>query len=408
MGGGQDPPPPLPHTPRRARDATKTRLSCNRPAGTSSRNSEVVHAGIYYPPKSNKADLCVRGRDMLYRYCDARNVPYRRCGKIVVFSDEGQARSDLPAMVKRARANGASDVRALTEEEVRELEPNVSCRGGGLLSPSTGIVDSHGLMEALLGDAERGGATVAYRSSVDGAEVMRGGGVDHDGGGAIILRAGGTSLLCDSVVNCAGLFAGRVSEMILGSAVRLGSSGGGGSVSGDDDVAATARRRRRQYFAKGSYYRLEGQRCPFSRLVYPAPVPGGLGVHLTFDLGGNVRFGPDVRWVDPSVIDPDDVDLSVDPEGAGGFYDEVRKYWPDLQDGALAPDYAGIRPKLVHPYVPSSALSYSSVGATDFLIEGPRDHGVPGFVNLMGIESPGLTASLALAERTVELLLDRS
>jgi L-2-hydroxyglutarate oxidase LhgO len=325
---------------------------------TSSRNSEVIHAGIYYPTGSLKAEACVAGKLALYEYCQSHGIAYRRCGKLIVATSEDQ-RPKLEALKAQAASNGVRDLTFLTPSEVKELEPEVRCVAA-LLSPSTGIVDSHGLMLAYLGDAENAGAMLATHAPILGGRVS------DDG---FVLSVGGEApmeLAARQVVNAAGLHAGRVAHSLQGLP--------------EDSVPA-------HYFAKGNYYTLAG-RSPFSHLIYPVPEAAGLGVHVTVDLGGQARFGPDVEWVDG----PDD--YSVDPGRSDSFYAEVRKYWPDLPDGAIQPGYAGIRPKLQAPGEP----------AKDFQIQGPRDHGVPGLVNLYGIESPGLTASLALADRVAAIL----
>ncbi|HEX3984916.1 MAG TPA: NAD(P)/FAD-dependent oxidoreductase [Acidisoma sp.] len=320
--------------------------------GTSSRNSEIIHAGIYYTPGSAKATLCVAGKHLLYAYCDAHGVDHRRCGKLIVATDQEQAKA-LAKIEATARANGVHDLQWLTAAQAKAMEPALSCVAA-LLSPSTGIIDSHGLMLAMQADLEDAGGTVALR-----APVRRG----HCDRGAIYLEAGTDELvaICAQVViNSAGLYAQELARRIEGIPAA--------------SIPAPL-------YAKGCYYVLQGK-TPFGRLIYPIPVPGGLGVHLTLDLAGQARFGPDVEWVEK-------LDYSVDPARAERFYRVIRNYWPDLPDGALLPGYAGIRPQLRHPGGPG----------VDFLIQGPEAHGVPGLVNLYGIESPGLTASLAIAER---------
>ncbi|HEX7327155.1 MAG TPA: NAD(P)/FAD-dependent oxidoreductase [Casimicrobiaceae bacterium] len=317
---------------------------------TSSRNSEVIHAGIYYQEGSLKARLCVEGRERLYRYCDEHGVACRRVGKLIVATSDAQCEG-LGALARRAQANAVADVVALDGAAARRLEPALACTAA-LLSPSTGIVDSHMYMTALEGDARDAGAVLAVASRVIGGHVV-GGGIE-----LVVEGSEPLSLIARSVFNCAGLDAARVAASIEG-------------------VPRAAIPRLR--FCKGNYFRLAG-RSPFSRLVYPLPEPGGLGVHLTLDLGGAARFGPDVEWIDA-------IDYAVDASRADRFYPAIRRYWPGLPDGALAPDYAGIRPKLHGPDEP----------ARDFAIEGPQEHGVAGLVNLFGIESPGLTASLAIA-----------
>lgn len=325
---------------------------------TSSRNSEVIHAGIYYPTGSLKARSCVKGKQALYRYCTDHGVEHRRCGKLIVATDAAQIPT-LAQLKEKAAANGVPDLEWRTPEQVRAVEPAVRC-AAALWSPSSGIVDSHGLMLAYLGDAEAAGAMVALHAPLEAGAVTPEG---------IRLEVGGAApitLLADTLVNAAGLYAVPVARKIAGL------------------PAATIPP---AYYAKGNYYTLAG-RSPFSRLIYPVPEAAGLGVHVTVDLGGAARFGPDVEWVKR----PDDYD--VDPARAEAFYAAVRKYWPELADGALLPGYAGIRPKLQAPGEP----------AEDFVIQGAAAHGVPGLVNLYGIESPGLTASLALADLTLETL----
>ena len=324
---------------------------------TSSRNSEVIHAGIYYPPGSLKARLCVAGKQALYRYCDEHGVPHRRCGKLLVAADEKQE-SKLAAIKRQADANGVTDLVALTAAEARALEPELRCVAA-YLSPSTGVIDSHAFMLALQGDAESRGAMIAFRSPVTGGAV-RDDGIQLDVGGATPLR-----IIARSVVNCAGLHAQQLAAALVGFPPA--------------HVPPT-------YYAKGNYYSLSG-RSPFSRLVYPMPNDAGLGVHITIDLAGQARFGPDVEWIDR-------IDYDVDPRRAASFYGAIREYWPGLKDGSLAPGYSGIRPKLVGPNAP----------AADFVIAGPRDHGVTELVNLFGIESPGLTAALAIGDHVRDLL----
>lgn len=323
--------------------------------GTSSRNSEVIHAGLYYPTGSLKARLCVRGKELLYAYCADRGVPHRRCGKLLVATSAAQLAS-VESIQARAQANGVLDLQWLSREEALALEPALECVGA-LLSPSTGIVDSHALMLALQGDLENAGGLVALNSPLARAQCSE---------GAIYLEASdGTRLKARSVVNAAGLHAPILAARFAGL---------------NPAHVPTA------HFAKGSYFTLTGK-APFSRLIYPVPEAAGLGVHLTLDLGGQAKFGPDVQWVDSAD------DLLVDPARGDAFYDEVRKYWPGLRDGALAPGYAGIRPK----------ISDAGQPAADFVIQGPEVHGVPGLVNLFGIESPGLTSALAIAEHVAAL-----
>ncbi|RQO81473.1 NAD(P)/FAD-dependent oxidoreductase [Acidovorax sp. FJL06] len=324
--------------------------------GTSSRNSEVIHAGLYYPTGSLKARLCVQGKALLYAYCTERGVPHRRCGKLLVATSAAQLAS-VESIQARAQANGVLDLQWLSRNEAQALEPALECVGA-LHSPSTGIVDSHAFMLALQGDLEHAGGLVALNSPLARAQCAQ---------GAIYLEASdGTRLQARTVVNAAGLHAPALAARFAGL---------------DPAHVPTA------HFAKGSYFTLTGK-APFSRLIYPVPEAAGLGVHLTLDLGGQAKFGPDVQWVASAD------DLLVDPARGEAFYAEVRKYWPGLQDGALAPGYAGIRPKIHDAGAP----------AADFVIQGPKAHGVPGLVNLFGIESPGLTSALAIAEHVAALV----
>ena len=328
--------------------------------GTSSRNSEVIHAGIYYAAGSLKARLCVQGKAMLYDYCAERGIGHRRCGKLIVATSEKQL-ALLQGIVDRAKLNGVNDLVLLSGAQARAREPALACEAA-VYSPSTGIVDSHALMLALQGDIENAAGTVVLNSPLDHAEYAQ---------SAINLIANdGTCLQAKTVVNAAGLHAPALAGRFK---------------------ALDPRHVPRAWFAKGNYFTLAG-RAPFSHLIYPVPQAAGLGVHLSLDLGGQAKFGPDVQWVSS----PDD--LVVDPARGDAFYAEVRKYWPALAQGALIPGYAGIRPKIHGP----------DEAACDFLIQGPADHGVPGLVNLFGIESPGLTSALAIGEyvRTLEGLFD--
>ncbi len=331
--------------------------------GVSARNSEVVHAGLYYPTGSLKAQLCVRGKALLYELCATHGVAVKMCGKLVVATDEAQL-PGLHALLAKAQANGVP-TELLSAAQAQAMEPALNCLAA-LHSPTTGIVDSHGLMLALQGDLERAGGCVAFESAVVGGQVSADGltlAVQSPGQGA-------TNVLATTVVNAAALYATAVARSISGlSAAHIPTA----------------------HFAKGSYYTLEG-RAPFSHLVYPAPQDAWLGVHLTLDLGGQAKFGPDLEWLNATT--PDAIDYTVDLERAKGFYAEVRRYWPGLPDGALSPGYSGVRPKI---YGPGEA-------APDFRIDGPAVHGVPGLVNLFGIESPGLTSSLAIGEHVARLL----
>ena len=334
--------------------------------GTSSRHSEVIHAGLYDAPGSLKARLCVAGRRALYAYLEAHGVAHRRCGKLVVAATSDQVPA-LQGIAARAKANGVEGLEWLDGDEARRLEPALA-GVAALHSSITGIVDSHGLMLAYLGDLEAAGGALARSSPLLAARVVAGGFVLEVGGEAPMEVE--TRLL----VNAAGLHAPSVAARIAGLARK--------------HVPPPR-------YAKGNYYALAG-RAPFSRLVYPVPEPGGLGVHLTLDLAGQARFGPDVEWLD--VVDPDAIDYAVDPARAGRFYAAIRRYWPALPDGALQPAYSGVRPKMQVPGGPPA----------DFAIEGPAVHGTAGLVNLFGIESPGLTSSLAIADEVLARLgLDR-
>ena len=323
---------------------------------TSSRNSEVIHAGIYYPKDSLKALTCVSGKHRLYDYCESRKVPHRKCGKLVVATDATEV-ALLEGIQAKAAANGVPDLRFLAAAEIAAMEPDLRVTAA-LLSPSTGIIDSHALMLAYQGEAEAHGAMLAFNSRLQRAEAVAGGfelAVADLGSGGETTRIGARIL-----VNSAGLHAQSVATRIAGLAC--------------EHVPP-------RYFCKGSYFSLAGKQ-PFSRLIYPVPQSASLGVHVTIDLAGQMRFGPDQEWIET-------LDYDVDIRRADSFYAAVRRYWPGLPDGALQPAYAGIRPKLQAP----------DEAARDFLVQGPRLHGLPGLVNLFGIESPGLTASLALADR---------
>jgi len=326
--------------------------------GTSSRNSEVIHAGIYYPAGSLKARLCVQGKQMLYAYCAERGVGHQRLGKLIVATSPEQVQA-LDGILAKAAAIGVHDLQKITATQAQALEPALACEAA-LLSPSTGVIDSHGYMLALQGDMENAGGLLALVSPVQHIG-LKNGTATHP---IRVTTQDGTELACQVLVNAAGLNAVAVARGMDGL-----------------DASLLAHALPLAYFAKGNYFTLAGK-APFSRLIYPVPEKAGLGVHLTLDLGGQAKFGPDVQWVD------DPADLQVDPRRGDAFYAEVRKYWPGLADGALQAGYAGIRPKINAPHEV----------AADFLIQGPAEHGVPGLVNLLGIESPGLTSSLAIAD----------
>ena len=329
---------------------------------TSSRNSEVIHAGLYYSHGSLKARLCTRGRDLLYAYCADNGIAHRRCGKLLVATHAAQVAA-LHDIELNARANGVLNLRRLNAAEVHDMEPAV-CSAGGLLSPSTGIIDSHALMLSLLGDFERADGVLALRSPV---LELRSEAAHH------VVYVGGAepaALGARLLVNAAGLWAPTLAARVSTLDAR--------------DIPTP-------HFAKGSYFSLIG-RAPFSHLIYPLPEPGGLGVHLTLDLAGQARFGPDVEWL--ATNSPDALDYRVDPARRAAFAMAIRRFWPGLPESALQPAYAGVRPKLAGPFAP----------AADFMLQGPREHGVAGLLNLFGIESPGLTASLAIAEEALSLL----
>ncbi len=323
--------------------------------GTSSRNSEIIHAGLYYEIGSLKARLCQEGRLALYAYCAERGIPYRRCGKLLVATDAAELAA-VARLAERGRANGAGDLAMLSGDEVRAMEPAVSAVGG-LWSPSTGIIDSHAFMLSLQGDAENVGASFAFRTPFSGAEI---------GAEEFVVSCGGADpfqITSTALVNAAGLHASSVAKHVKGLAPVY--------------IPETL-------FCKGNYFTLAGP-VPFSRLIYPAPHDHGLGVHLTLDMAGQARFGPDTEWIH-------DLDYSVSENLRPAFEEAIRRYWPGLPDGMLVPGYAGIRPKIVGRGQP----------AADFRIDGPEQHGIAGLINLFGIESPGLTASLALAREVAD------
>lgn len=330
--------------------------------GTSSRNSEVIHAGIYYPAGSLKARLCVQGKHMLYDYCKTRGVEHRQLGKLIVATDESEHET-LRGILNKAQANGVNDLQWLDASRAQALEPALAC-SAALLSPSTGIIDSHGLMLAYQGDAENAGAQFVFHCPFDSAKTLVEGGFEVSFGGPDPM-----TLTCDMLINAAGLQAVATAKKIDGL---------------DPSQVPQA------YLCKGSYFNLQGK-APFDHLIYPVPQKAGLGVHLTLDLGGQAKFGPDTQWVDAENYD-------IDMSRSEGFYEAVRRYWPELKDGALAPGYTGIRPKISGP----------TEAAADFCVSGQTDHGVAGLVNLFGIESPGLTASMAIAVEVRRQLADHS
>ncbi len=330
--------------------------------GVSSRNSEVIHAGLYYPPGSAKARLCVQGKELMYALCARQGVPHQVCGKLVVATDDAQ-HAALRVLQDKAAHNGVP-VDWLSAAQAQQREPALHCTAA-LWSPTTGIVDSHAFMLALQGDLERAGGMVALLSRVVGLRFTREGAVvDVDADGVA------STLLAGQVVNAAGLHAVALARQMQGLPTPALPTAG---------------------FAKGSYFTLAG-RSPFRCLVYPAPVDAWLGVHLTLDLAGQARFGPDLEWLD--IAGPEAIDYTVNPARAEGFEEAIRRYWPALPDHALHPGYSGVRPKIHGP----------GQAAPDFRIDGPAQHGVAGLVNLFGIESPGLTSSMAIGEEVVALL----
>lgn len=326
-------------------------------SGISSRNSEVIHAGIYYTSGLAKAELCVTGKNMLYRFCAEFGVPHRRCGKLIIASTKDEVEK-LSGLKAQAEKNGVHDLAWLSSADVKALEPELTAVAG-LISPSTGILDSQAYMLALLGAAEQNGAVLALNTTVVGGDVS------EDG---ILIKTAGPDVMnlkAAVVVNAAGLGAQKIAKSIVGM---------------DPSKVPPL------YLAKGNYFSLT-VKTPFHRLVYPIPAEGGLGIHFTLDVGGGGRFGPDVEWIE-------ELDYSVDPERSLVFYEAIRKYWPALPENSLAPAYAGIRPKVEQP----------GGSRTDFVIQGAREHGVAGLVNLFGIESPGLTSSLAIAQHVARLV----
>jgi L-2-hydroxyglutarate oxidase LhgO len=341
--------------------------------GVSSRNSEVVHGGLYYPTGSLKAQLCVRGKELLYAYCAQRGLPIEPCGKLIVATDASQL-PKLAQIQAQAVANGVP-VERLSREQARALEPELECIEA-LYSPTTGIVSSHDLMICLQGDLENAGGVVALATKVDEIDfhqqnnafphVLRAKFAINSGVNNEVFHLGFKQL-----VNAAGLHAPSLGARMQGLRPEFVPKAG---------------------YAKGNYYSLSGK-APFKHLIYPIPEAAGLGVHLTLDLGGQAKFGPDVQWL-PDIDDPEQIDYSVDPRRADAFYAEVRKYWPGLKDGQLVPSYSGVRPKITAPHE----------AAADFVIQGESVHGIAGLVNLFAIESPGLTSCLSVGEYVEQML----
>lgn len=339
---------------------------------SSARNSEVIHAGIYYPKDSLKAKLCVEGNRLLYEYCRSHQVSTQPYGKLIVAADETQI-NDLQAILYKAQNNGVPEIQMISGDEAKALEPNLKCVAA-ILSSTTGIVDSHGYMLSLLGGFEDAGGMVAYQSPLISAKPI---GNHAEGGYELTIgsadSADGMQIQTKLLINCAGMSAPAIAQKIEGLK--------------QEQIP-------KAYFAKGNYFSLSGK-SPFTHLIYPIPEPGGLGVHLTLDMGGQAKFGPDVEWLE---IDAEEqIDYTVNPKRGDGFYEAVRRYWPELKDGSLQPDYSGVRAKIVPPNSP----------AGDFCFNGPQDHGLHGLYNLYGFESPGLTSSLAIAKH-LENLIKRS
>jgi L-2-hydroxyglutarate oxidase LhgO len=333
---------------------------------SSARNSEVIHAGIYYPKNSLKAKLCVEGNRLLYEYCRSHQVSTQPYGKLIVATDESQI-DDLQAIFYKAQQNGVPGIELIAAEQANALEPKLKC-SAALLSSSTGIVDSHAYMLSLLGGFEDAGGMVAYQSPLLSATP-----IGERGLGGYILDIGGADgmhISTKMLINCAGMSAPAVAQKITG---------------------LDSKHIPKAYFAKGNYFSLTGK-SPFTHLIYPIPEPGGLGVHLTLDMGGQAKFGPDVEWLD--IESEEQIDYTVNPIRGEGFYEAVRRYWPELKDGALQPDYSGVRAKIVPP----------DAAAGDFCFNDPQEHGLHGLFNLYGFESPGLTSSLAIAKHLQGLI----
>ena len=335
---------------------------------SSARNSEVIHAGIYYPKDSLKAKLCVEGNRLLYEYCRTHQVGTQPYGKLIV-ADETQI-NDLQAILYKAQNNGVPEIKMISGEEAKQLEPKLKC-SAAILSASTGIVDSHAYMLSLLGGFEDAGGMIAYHSPLMSAKP-----IGHSAEGGFELSIGGPDgmkLQTKLLINCAGMSAPAIAQKIEGLT--------------KDQIPQA-------YFAKGNYFSLSGK-SPFTHLIYPIPEPGGLGVHLTLDMGGQAKFGPDVEWLD--IQNEGHIDYTVDPKRGESFYEAVRRYWPELKDNSLQPDYSGVRAKIVPPNSP----------AGDFCFNAPQDHGLQGLYNLYGFESPGLTSSIAIA-RYLEAIIKSS
>ncbi len=323
---------------------------------TSSRNSEVIHAGIYYPKDSLKARYCVEGKHQLYDYCASRHIPHQRCGKLIVATSEAELET-LDSLAVKAAANGVDDIQYLARDAALKMEPSLNCTAA-LLSPSAGIIDSHQLMLSYVGEIEDSGGAIAYNTRFDKAEAT------EDG---FAVTAGGTTVHCRNLINSAGLSAQNVAAKITDLS--------------PDHIPT-------RYLTKGSYFTMTA-RSPFSHLIYPVPNTASLGIHVTIDLGGQIRFGPDQEWIDQ-------IDYEVDPARCIDFYEAIRRYFPALPDDCLIPAYSGIRPKVQTP----------EGAAADFILSGEPEHGIQGLVNLFGMESPGLTSSLKIGEAVKSILTE--
>jgi L-2-hydroxyglutarate oxidase LhgO len=328
---------------------------------TSSRNSEVIHAGIYYPTNSLKSKLCVKGNNLLYQYCEENHVSTKKCGKLIVATHNNQI-PDLEKIYSQARANGVKDLSIINSNEANSLEPDLNCVSA-IYSSSTGIIDSHGFMLSLLGHFESYGGNIAYQSPFQSAKY-----IDRN---KFEVQIGGNSdviVQTKYLINCAGLSATKVAHLVGGMPLE---------------------KIPKIYFAKGNYFSLTGK-SPFSRLIYPIPEPGGLGIHLTIDINGSSRFGPDVEWL--KAVSEDEINYAVNKNRSHQFYSSIQKYWPNIKNGSLEPNYSGVRPKL--------ALN----GQADFVFQTEAEHGLKGLINLYGFESPGLTSSLAISEYVSNLI----
>lgn len=328
---------------------------------TSSRNSEVIHAGIYYPTNSLKAKLCVKGNELLYQYCKNNHIATKKCGKLIVATHNNQL-PDLNKIYQQAKSNGVQDLSIITAKEAISLEPNLNCVAA-ISSGLTGIIDSHSLMLSLLGKFENAGGHVVYQAPFVSAKYTDNNQFDvHIGGDS------DAHVETKFLINCAGLSAPNVAKHIEG---------------------MPAQKIPKAYFAKGNYFSLTGK-SPFTRLIYPIPEPGGLGIHLTIDMNGAAKFGPDVEWL--NVESESDINYQVDEDRSNQFYASIKNYWPNIQENSLVPDYSGVRPKI------------TADGSADFLFQTQSDHGLEGLINLYGFESPGLTSSLAIAEHVKNLI----